>query len=454
LNTSLSLSLFSILLALWALHNLYGNNNIPAHALTPEENTVGNIPIKHIIVIIQGRHSFDNYFGTFPNADGFPVGIKTPSNPFHPDNTTYIEPFHFEKPQNYKPRDDPLAYRLSYNNGSMNGFVFANREDVSDGSNVMGYYDSREIPYYWKFASEYVLAQRFFGPSMRSDIVNSLYAIGADPLPKLQDVPDRGLDINRTIFDELQRNKIPWKVYVENLTGIANLSDEEMKRLFNNIPILAVPRFNVNHSLTAHIDDLANYYGDIHNNRLASVNYVYFTKSNDSPTTRVLEAQGFVATLVYSLMKSHYWNNSAVIIAHNEAGGWFDHVKPPTNNNTNELAGFRVPALIISPYAKKGYIDNNTYDISSVLKFIESSFGINVLSERNNKSNNIIEAFDFTKPPREPLYLEEVSRDRIITESNDVNGVNTVYVFSLLLPMAVTVFWYYRKRRINKKVNR
>jgi phospholipase C len=227
-----------------------------------------------------------------------------------------------------------------------------------------------------------------------------------------------------------------------------------MKRLFNNIPILAVPRFNVNHSLTAHIDDLANYYGDIHNNRLASVNYVYFTKSNDSPTTRVLEAQGFVATLVYSLMKSHYWNNSAVIIAHNEAGGWFDHVKPPTNNNTNELAGFRVPALIISPYAKKGYIDNNTYDISSVLKFIESSFGINVLSERNNKSNNIIEAFDFTKPPREPLYLEEVSRDRIITESNDVNGVNTVYVFSLLLPMAVTVFWYYRKRRINKKVNR
>jgi phospholipase C len=454
MNTSISLLLFSILLALLALHNLDGNNNIPARALTPEENTVGNTPIKHIIVIIQGRHSFDNYFGTFPNADGFPVGLKIPSNPFHPHNTTYIEPFHFEKTENYKPRDDPLAYRLSYNNGSMNGFVFANREDASDGSNVMGYFDSREIPYYWKFASEYVLSQRFFGPSMRSDIVNSLYAIGADPLPKLQDVPDQGLDINRTIFDELQRNKIPWKVYVENLSDVANLSDEEMKRLFNNIPILAVPRFNANHSLTGHIDDLANYYGDIHNNRLASVNYVYFTKSNDSPTTSVLEAQGLVATLVYSLMKSHYWNNSAVIITYNEAGGWFDHVKPPTNNNTNELAGFRVPALIISPYAKKGYIDNNTYDISSVLKFIESSFGINLLSERNNKTNNIIEAFDFTKPPREPPYLEEVSRDRIIMKSNDVNGVNTVYVFSLLLPMAVTVFWYYRKRKINKKMNR
>lgn len=433
--------------------DLYGSEISLAYSLPLDENIIENNPIKHIIVILQGRHSFDNYFGTFPNADGLPIGTKIPSDPFNPNNSTFIEPFHIENINHYKPRDDPPAYRLSYNNGSMNAFVYANRDDPSNGRNVMGFYDDRDIPYYWKFASEYVLAQRFFSPSMRSDLVNSLYAIGANPSLNLQEVPEQGLDLNNTLFDELEANKISWKVYIENFTGIDNVSNEETMRLFNNIPILAISRFTDNQSSVSHLDDLANYHRDIHNNRLAAVNYIYFTKSNDSPTTKVRDAQEFVATLVYSLMKSHYWNNSAVFIVHSESGGWFDHVKPPFNNITNELNGFRVPAIIISPYAKKGHIDNQTYDIASVLRFIESSFGNKSLADTDNRTHNIIHAFDFTKPPRAPLYLEEVSRDRIIMKSNDVSGVNTVYIFSLLLPVAVTVFWYYRKRRINKKVN-
>lgn len=434
--------------------NLSGNSGTPAYSLTPVENPVKNILVKHIIIIIQGRHSFDNYFGTFPNADGFPTSVKAPLDPFDPNNSAYIEPFHLENIEYYRPKDDPPTYRLSYNNGSMNGFVYANKDDISNGSNVMGYYDGRDIPYYWKFASEYVLAQRFFGPSMRSDLVNSLYAIGANASLNLQEVPDQGLDINNTIFDELETNKIPWKVYIENLIGIgiANVSSEETKRLFKNIPIPAIPRFRDNQSLASHIDDLANYYHDVNNNRLPAVSYLYFTKSNDSPSSNVHAAHEFVTTLVYSLMKSHYWNNSAVIITHNEAGGWFDHVKPPINNITNELNGFRVPAIIISPYAKKGYIDNQTYDISSVLKFIRSSFGIKPHPDADNKTNNnIIQAFDFTKPPREPLYLEEISRERLVIKSNDVNGINTVYALSSLGPIGITLYWYYKKRETNTR---
>lgn len=443
------LLLLSVLFILLYQTEWYGDGISLAYSLSMEENEIENNPIRHIIVIIQGRHSFDNYFGTFPNVDGFPIGIKIPSNPFNAKDTAFIQPFHIENINHYKPRDDPPSYRLSYNNGSMNAFVYANRDDPSNGRNVMGFYDDRDIPYYWKFASEYVLAQRFFSPSMRSDLVNSLYAIGAYPPPKLQVVPDHGLDVKNTLFDELEAKRISWKVYIENFTGVANLTNEETKPMLNNIPILAIPRFKVNESLASHVDDLAQYYSDIHNNRLPAVNYVYFTKSNDSPTTKVRDAQKFVATLVYSLMKSHYWNNSAVIITHNEAGGWFDHVKPPINNITNELNGFRVPAIIISPYAKNGHIDNHTYDISSVLKFIKSSFGVN-LTQMDNHTSNIIHAFDFTKPPREAPYLEEISRETIIVKSNDIYGVNSVYVFSLLAPAAVTVFWYYMKRRIGK----
>jgi len=416
------------------------------------EDPIKTIPVKHIIIMIQGRHSFDNYFGTFPNADGFPTSVKLPSDPFDLNNSTYIEPFHLGNIENYRPKDDPPTYRLSYNNGSMNGFVYANKNDISNGSNVMGYYNGTDIPYYWKFASEYVLAQRFFGPSMRSDLVNSLYAIGVNASLNLQEVSDQGLDINNTIFDELETNKIPWKVYIENLNSIANVSSEEKKRLFKNIPIPAIPRFRDNQSLASHIDDLASYYHDVNNNRLPAVSYLYFTKSNDSPSSNVHSAHEFVTTLVYSLMRSHYWNNSAVIITHNEAGGWFDHVKPPINNITKELNGFRVPTIIISPYAKKGYIDNQTYDISSVLNFVRSSFGIKPHPNADNKTHsNIIQAFDFTKPPREPLYLEEISRERLVTRSNDVNGINIVYALSALGPIGITLYWYYRKRDTDAK---
>ena len=156
----------------------------------------------------------------------------------------------------------------------------------------------------------------------------------------------------------------------ENLGGIYNKSNEDTLVLKRNIPILAIPRFIDNQALKSNIVDLSNYFDDILSNRLANVTYLYFTDLNDSPTTNVVPAQEFVANLIYALMKSQYWNSSAILLTHNEAGGWYDHVRPPINNNTGELNGFRVPAIIISPYAKKGYIDNNTYDIKSYLDLV------------------------------------------------------------------------------------
>jgi phospholipase C len=174
---------------------------------------------------------------------------------------------------------------------------------------------------------------------------------------------------------------------------------------------------------------------------------VYFTDSNDSPTSNVSPSQELVANLVYALMTSEYWNSSAILLTHNEAGGWYDHVKPPLNNNTGELNGFRVPAIIISPYAKKGYIDSNTYDIKSFLDIVQSSFGLNGSTYAVNQTNKMIQAFDFTQYPRKPLQIQEVPRDRSIVESEDINGINTTYILSLFGPISVTIYWYYRKKK-------
>ena len=438
-----------VILCVLSINISTSNNYFTNSYASPTDGNISNdIPIKHIIVIIQGRHSFDNYFGTFPNVDGYPNDIRVPINPFNSNSSSFVEPFHFEEKKSYKPRDDPSAYHVSYNNGSMNGFVYANRNDSGQGRYTVSYYDERDIPFYWQFASKYVLAERFFGPSMRSDIVNNLFAIGANPPLFLQKVPKGGLDINRTIFDILENKYITWKVYIEDFRNIMNLSGEGKERYLNSIPILSIPRFTSNQSLSSHIVDLEAYFNDIRNNNLSSLSYIYFTQSSDSFSTKVILAQELVGTVVYSLMKSSSWNNSAVIITHSESGTYFDHVKPPINKNTQNLYGFRVPAIFISPYSKEGYIDNNIYDITSVIKFIEYTFGIDPITEISNLSNNIGKAFDFTKPPRQPLYLEEITREIALDRASQVQGINMIYALALIVPVVVTLIWRYKSRYI------
>jgi len=424
----------------------FATDGLIAYSLSQQETRIVSSHIKNFVVIIQGRHTFDNYFGTFPGANGLPNGTKIPINPFEPNGSKSVEPFHLDSKEHYKPRDDPPTYRLAYNNGSMNGFIYAQKDNPGNSTYVMGYFDNSDIPYYWKYASEYVLADMFFSPSIRSDLVNSLYAIGLQPPMKLQDVPVQGLVVKKTIFDELTSKGIPWKVYVENLGGVYNKSKEDAVIMKRNIPILAVPRFIDNQSLN-NVHDLSDFFADVLGNRLANVTFVYFTDSNDSPTSNVIPSQKLVANLIYALMTSGYWNSSAILLTHNEAGGWYDHVKPPFNNNTGELNGFRVPAIIISPYAKKGYIDSNTYDIKAFLDIVQSSFGLNGSSYAVNQTNKMFQAFDFEQHPRKPLQIREVPRDRILVEPDEIYGINTIYILSLFGPILVTIYWYYKRRK-------
>jgi len=299
----------------------YGSGGISNSSQVSDKKLKANL-VDHFVIIVQGGHSFDNYFGTFPNADGFPKDIKIPLNPFSAKNTSYVKPFHIQFGKYFKPNDD--NYRLSYNNGSMNGFIYASRNVPNNPQNVMGFYDNKNIPYYWQFASEYVLAQRFFSPSMRSDLVNGLYAIGADPSPylNLKRIPENGLKVNRTIFDELESNGISWKVYVENYSDIKYMDRQDKSKVIKNIPILGINRFNDNQSLSSRFGDFFIYYHDIRTNNLPKVSYLYFTNTNDSPNTKIKDGQRLVATLVYALMKSNYWKSGKEVLANQPYTRW------------------------------------------------------------------------------------------------------------------------------------
>src|SRR5207249_9694384 len=108
-------------------------------------------------------------------------------------------------------------------------------------------------------------------------------------------------------------------------------------------------------------------------------------------------------SIVNSIMKSDYWNSTAIFLVWDDWGGWYDHVPPPQVDKFGY--GFRVPLLVISPYAKLGFIDHTLNDHTSILKFIETVFDLSPLTQRDASANNLTEAFDFSQSAREPLIL-------------------------------------------------
>jgi phospholipase C len=430
--------------------------------------------IKHVIVLVQGKRSFDHYFGTYPGADGLSNNTKVPVNPFSKDNSSsgakkYIYPFHFEQVSRFVPKSNSEAYQISYNNGSMNGFVHAQNIEGREGENVMGHYDYRNIPYYWDLASRYVLADMFFSPTMRTGLPNYLHIYaGQDYSGGSNRIPELGLQVENTIFDELEKSQVPWKVYVQDYISSLNYTNEEARndlRLRYN-PLLAIPRFVQNDTLNSRIVDLDQYFTDLKsNNSLPRVSYIIAPEFNERAPKDIGEGQEFAVSLIVALMRSQYWKNSAFILFYDESGGWYDHVKPPAVPSFYDASdleqgqqgyGFRVPALIISPYAKTGYIDNTPYDAGSVLKFIEYLHDLPPLAQRDQVANNMSNAFDFTKTPDEPYIplgtygTNQVSK---INTTANTERVQLIYALALAALPSIVVSWQVIIKRRQHSLN-
>jgi phospholipase C len=143
---------------------------------------VANTPINHIIFLMQENHSFDNYFGTYPGADGIPEGTCMPVNPFDKTNPECIKPFRMGdgSVDLEDPDHSSKTAELQFNNGEMNGFYYALSRRNQDGRLAMGYYDDKDLPYYWNIADNYVLFDRFFSSAM--GVVLSITGTPSRPL--------------------------------------------------------------------------------------------------------------------------------------------------------------------------------------------------------------------------------------------------------------------------------
>ncbi|HDD39770.1 MAG TPA: hypothetical protein ENG21_00780 [Nitrososphaeria archaeon] len=422
---------------------------IPSSAGEPK-----NVPIKHFIVLIQENSSFDHFFGTFPGAKGFPENYSMPVDPSDP-RAGRVRPFKLPYPNTISLPHNKKASSIAYNGGLMNGFIRAGNMYGLNGTLAMGYYDRDTIPLYWNLAEEYVLFDMWFASYRGGCLQNALYLYaGQMGGYEKESIPEEGFNL-RTIFDELDQKGISWKIYMANYDPNANYTDFKARVMltpkYSQIarnPLLAIPRFVHNKTLNSRIVDLREYYTDLKQGTLPQVSFVIPSPYCGRSPTDVILNQYLVVDIVNALIKSRYWNESALLILWIDGGGWADHVTPPTD------FGFRVPAILISPYARRGYIDSEIRDHTSVLKFIEWLYDLPPLTERDARARNLLSAFTFSEP-REAVFPVELAGEPVDSERNRVlRGIITSSYGFMLIGVAFLIIsaFFYRVRRKNEEL--
>jgi phospholipase C len=358
-------------------------------------------PIEHFVVLMQENHSFDNYFGTFPGADGIPRDTCMPL-PGRASRSHCVRPFRLGGRTVPDLPHDAVTHRIQYARGAMDGFVRgASARRQRPEPSVMGFYGSRDLPFHWSAAREYVLFDRFFAAAPGGSVANHLYWLTGTGGGHGGRIPEEGFGNLLTIFDRLEESGVSWKFYVQDFDPRLTIADGSADRSTQavRVPLLNFPRVVHDRKLFSHIVDLDEYYEDLERGTLPAVAYIAPAGGSEHPPGGVAPGQTLVRTLVNALARSEAWRSSAFMWTYDEWGGWFDHVRPPRGR------GFRVPALLVSPYARRGFVDSTPLDHTSILRFIEDNWRLTPLAARDERARGLKQAFDFAGHPREPRII-------------------------------------------------
>ena len=373
-------------------------------------------PIKHFVVIMQEGHSFDNYFGTYQGANGLPIGTCMVASTDAPTDASCIKPFRINNRPVERLDHSPATYQAQYNDGRMDGFVYALRQRNQDGVLSMGYYDGADLPYYWNLADNYVLFDHFFSSASGGSLWNRMFWVAGTPGTDTERIPAQGFGEVPTIFDLLEQHGISWKFYVQNydpeLTYRALKKNTRAVAQVTRVPLLAYDRFIDNPKLFQHIANLSEYYADLNKGTLPAVAYVATSVGSEQAPSNILAGQRLVRNMINALMLSPSWNSSALLMTYENWGGWYDHVAPPKVDGYGY--GFRVPALLVSPYARMGEVNSTQLDFASIPKFIEDNYGLKPLAQRDAQAGSLISAFNFAQGPRKPKLL---SAERAVAQA-------------------------------------
>jgi phospholipase C len=426
--------------------------------------TLARAKIKHIVVIMQENRSFDQYFGTYPGALGFPrkndqftVCVNDPRT------GQCVYPYHDPADKNYG-GPHALANALAdINGGLMNGFI-AQAESGKVGcqstndpacggtseTDVMGYHDAREIPNYWSYAENYVLQDHMFEPNLSWSLPAHLFMVSewsarcskaGDPMSCInaldapQTPPDFGnkpanakppdyawTDLTYLLF----KNNVSWKYFIQTGTepDCANDAadcppvhqDAKTPGIWNPLPYFDTVKQD---NQLQNIMDVSNFYQDARNGSLPAISWITPSDLNsEHPTALVSDGQAWTTSLINAVMQGPDWDSTVIFLSWDDWGGFYDNVVPPHVDQNGY--GLRVPGLVISPYAKKGFIDHQIFSHDAYVKFMEDIFlgGQRIdpttdgrpdprpdVRENAPQLGNLLLDFNFDQPPSAPLVL-------------------------------------------------
>jgi len=427
--------------------------------------------IKHVVVIQQENRSFDSYFGTFPGADGIPMRNGKPSVCVpDPQTSTCVVPYPDHADVNGGGPHNATNATADINGGKMDGFIGqaeSGRKGCSDPTNpactngstpdVMGYHVGTDIPNYWSYAENFVLQDHMFEPVASWSLPAHLFLVSewsasctqhnnpsscTNAIQALRKKGDRppgtpayygGQTSANPIYawtdltHLLYQSRVTWGYYVVSGTepdceNDAALSCAPVRQRANTPGIWnPLPWFDTvkaDHQL-ANIQSVDRFYAAANSGTLPAVSWVVPSGVvSEHPPARISAGESYVTSLVNAVMRSPEWDSTAIFLAWDDWGGFYDHVKPPSVDENGY--GLRVPAIVISPYAKRGYIDHQILSFDAYDKFIEDDFlnGQRLDAATDGRPDprptvrenvailgNITQDFDFTQTPRPPTVL-------------------------------------------------
>ncbi|MBA3432163.1 MAG: hypothetical protein H0U16_11885 [Actinobacteria bacterium] len=399
-------------------------------------------PIKHIVYLVKENRTFDNYFARYPGADGASSGLTSTGE--RVDLTVAPDVLLGDLGHEF------LDGVVSINGGRMDGF---DRISIN-GESLAGYssFTRKGLPAYWAYADSFVLGDRMFSSMYGPTFPEHLYTVGAQAGRVVGNKHDRGLyvpNVNgkegvyctdpgelvyrfrrmteseqdqvmkaeeradldtvkdfwradkpcfdfKVLPDTLNRRGISWRYYT---------SYGDWRNALHAIRHIRFSKY-----WKSNIFPISDIITDIEEGELAEVTWaVPPIGLNEHPGgPSVCMGENWTVEYINAIMRSKYWKNTAIFLTWDDFGGFYDHVPPP---HYDEMGlGPRVPLLIISPWAKEGFIDHTTYEFSSVLKFIETNFGLPSLTRRDGRANDMFGAFDFERraaPAERKLLLEQ-----------------------------------------------
>ena len=354
--------------------------------------------IEHIVVLMMENHSYDNYFGVLGRGDGFTMGRDgRPTNANRGKDGRPVRAYHAASTCQAGV-DIGQAWDTSHkcwNHGRCDGFVTA------CSPSAMSYFTADDIPFYYSLARHFPVCDRYFCSVMAQTYPNRRFLIAATALGQVGDpfpnVVTPQTPPNGTIFDMLSAHGISWKNYFADLPTTGLFPETVYANPGKVVPV-------------------ADFFADAAAGSLPSVSLVdpeSWQGSEEGPQD-IHTGEYYASLVINAVLSGPSWSKTVLVFTYDEHGGYYDHVPPvrmarpdgvrpdvapgDTFGDLYSWSGFRVPTVIVSPWARRNYVSHVVHDHTSILRLIETKWNLPALTNRDANASNLLDCLDFTRP--------------------------------------------------------